>query len=616
MPEAHLPVARFIYYLTIMQRSLSAQLTEQVGAQVLVKGWLHNFRALGKISFLILRDRDGLVQVVVEDKEQISQLKSCQVGSIIEVAGIVAKSNAANGVEITKPVITIKKQVTEPTPVEINKVEVSADLETMLDYRAITLRTQRSQAIFRIQATIVAAYREYLSSQGFTEFFGPNVIGASSEGGTELFKVEYFDRSAMLSQSAQLYKQMMVGVYERVFALMKCFRAEKSATRRHLTEATQFEFEMGFIEDFGEIMDMLEATLKHILSRVVEKNSADVKLLGSELPALPANVHIPRVKFRDALEIYFQRTGIDERHEIDLSPGAERELCKYAKEQFGTDFIFVTNFLRVKTAFYAKPNEVDPTVTNYFDLLCREIEIVSGGQRIHDHDELVESLKLKGLNPENFTDYLSIFKFGMPAHGGFGMGMERLTMMMLGLENIREATLFPSDIKRVAGVKLAPKVYLGGEAIRDEITRRFSDKQIQFQHLVHVETPTSEDSARERGTQMHEGVKSIIVRGIKSGKNYQVNIPSDKKVDMGTVSQHVGEKVEMESPDVIATKFGLKIGGVPPFGNLLGISNLFTSSIKANTKWAFNCGLRTESIVLTNAAWLELTEAEWGEFAK
>lgn len=596
-------------------RILSSELKDKINNEVVVKGWLHQWRKLGKIAFLILRDRVGLMQVVISDAEQIKELDQLQIGSILEFEGKVASSQSHFGVEIVEPKVKVMQAVKDVMPIEINKPELNIEIDTALDYRPLSLRSERYQAIFRIQATIVAAYREFLTEQGFTEFFGPNVISASSEGGTELFKVEYFDNTAMLSQSAQLYKQMMVGVYERVFALMKCFRAEKSATRRHLTEATQFEFEMGFIEDYSEIMDMLEGVLKHILKRVVEKNSSDIKLLGVELPKLPTDVQIPRVKFKDALQIFFDRTGIDERSEVDLSPAAERELCKYANEKFGTDFIFVTNFLRVKTAFYAKPNEEDPTVTNYFDLLCREIEIVSGGQRINNHDELVESLKLKGLNPENFADYLSIFKFGMPPHGGFGMGMERLTMMMLGLENIREATLFPSDIKRVAGVKLASKVIIGGENIRDEIKRKLQGRGIAFEHSEHEETPTSEDSARVRGTAMSEGVKSIILRGKKSGKNYQVNIPGDFKVDLKKVSEFVGEKVEFEKPETIADRFGLKIGGVPPFGNLLGILNLFDNHIKENSRWAFNCGLRNESIILSDKSWTEAAEAVWGDFS-
>lgn len=432
-----------------MKRTLTSECSSKIGEVVQISGWLYNLRALGKIAFLLLRDRGGIIQVVLEDSELINKVKSIQNGSILEITGNVKSApNTQLKVEIENPQIQIVNPVLEPFSIDLTKADINAELDVVLDYRPLTLRHPKSQAIFKIQAGIVRYYREFLTQKGFTEFFGPNVISASSEGGAELFTVNYFDTKAMLSQSAQLYKQMMVGVHERVFALMKCFRAEKSATRRHLTEATQFEMEMGFIADHNDIMDVLEEAIKFISEKIALNYKSELELLGITLP--DAEKKFPRVTFKDALQIYFERTGIDERSEIDLSPNAEKELCLYAKEKFGVDYIFVEKFLRIKTAFYAKPNEVDPTVTNYFDLLCRECEIVSGGQRINSYKELVDSLKLKGLNPLDFEDYLSIFKYGMPSHGGFGMGMERLTMMMLGLNNIREATLFPSDLKRIA----------------------------------------------------------------------------------------------------------------------------------------------------------------------
>lgn len=600
-----------------MKRFSSSQLASQIGETVLVKGWLHNLRSLGKIAFLILRDKDGLVQIVLEDKDQIKDIKRYQPGTTMKIVGKVQESNSEMGVEIISPEIEIITEVFEAAPIDITKEELNADMETIIEHRPISLRHPKQQAIFKIQATLVRAYREFLTEEGFTEFFGPNIIGASSEGGSELFTVNYFDNQAMLSQSAQLYKQMMVGVYEKVFALMKCFRAEKSNTRRHLTEATQFEFEMGFIEDFSEVMDMLEKVVKHLISTVQSECKKEIEILGAELPLAPEDVRFPRIKFRDALELYYKRTGIDERGENDLSPNAEKELCRYAREEYGTDFILITHFLRTKVAFYAKPNEEDPTVANYFDLLCREAEIVSGGQRIHNHDELVESLKLKGMNPKSFTDYLSIFKYGMPPHGGFGMGMERLTTMVVGAENIREATLFPSDTKRVAGVTLKKKSIVGAENIRDEIVKKLDSSEVQYKHLEHEETPKSEDSAKARGTKVGEGVKSLILKSKKTAEYFQVNIPADKRVNIKAVEKQLNEKLEMAKPDEIKDSFGLQIGGVPPFGNLYNLKNLFDNSIREKELWAFNCGLRTESIIIEDSSdWLELAEPIWGNFAK
>lgn len=592
-----------------MQRTLNNQIKQHIGEQVLVKGWLHTLRSLGKINFLVLRDRSGLVQIVIEDEAELAKVKDLQIGAVLQVEAKVQETNqAANGAELIEPKVTVLQQVTEPMPIEINKDELNAHLDTILDYRPLTLRHPRYQAIFKIQATLVRAYREFLTKEGFTEFFGPNIIGASSEGGTELFPVKYFDNEVMLSQSAQLYKQMMVGVYERVFALMKCFRAEKSNTRRHLTEATQFEFEMGFIENFDEVMDMLERVVKYMVKEIAEHNAAELKTLGVELAKAPEEVKFPRIKFRDALELVFERTGVDERSENDLSPMAEAELCKYAREEHGTDFIFVTHFLREKTAFYAHPNQEDPTVTNYFDLLCREIEIVSGGQRIHDVEMLKESLKMKGLDPKNFTDYLSIFEHGMPKHGGFGMGMERFTMMVLGLDNIRHTTLFPSDPRRVAAVKLAAKIYFGSE-LKEEAIKRLNETGIEYELMEHEEVRTSEEAAAARDdVKLSEGVKAIILKGKTSGKNVMVCVPADQKVDIRKVSDKEGEKFEFEKPDEIKTKYGLEVGGVPPFGNLLGMPTYFAKDILNEERAVFNIGSRTESLKLGSQNLVKLVD--------
>lgn len=589
-----------------MERTLIKDLPTFVGQQVLVKGWIHIIRDLGKLMFIIIRDRSGLAQVVVEDPEQVKLFKGLQNGTVVNVTASVQETKSTKeGVELIKPEFKIVSAVTEGWPIEINKDSINASLETVLDYRPLTLRHQRSRAIFKVQATLVQAYREFLTGEGFTEFFGPNIIGASSEGGSEMFKVQYFDETALLSQSAQLYKQMMVSVNERVFALMKCYRAEKSNTRRHLTEATQFEFEMGFIEDYHEVMDMEEKTIKYMVAKVESECAAEIAAAGLDLAKCPQDVPFPRIKFRDALQLVFERTGIDERNEKDLSPMAEGELCKYAREKFGTDFIFVENFLRVKTAFYAKPNETDPTVTNYFDLLCREIEVASGGQRIENHDQLVESLKLKGMDPNGFSDYLSIFKYGMPMHGGFGLGMERFTMMLLGLENIRESTLFPSDPKRIAGVRIAGKVFFGDE-LHHEIIRRLERHGFEFKLLDHEACKTSEESAAARGTKIEEGVKAIILKGKKTGKNIMVCLPANEKVDLDKLSQIEGEKFEFEKAEIIKAKYGLEVGAIPPFPNLMNLTAYFTKSVLNEARAAFNCGYTTKSIVMQSKDLVEV----------
>lgn len=593
-----------------MKRTIVSELTKKVGEQVMISGWMNSARVLGKLAFVVVRDRGGMVQVVLEDKNEIDKVKSIQPGSILRVTGEVKETNQAEGgVEISNASVEVISAVTEALPIEYNKREMNADIDTILDYRSLTLRNEKIRAVFKIQATIVKAYRDFLTKEGFAEFFGPNIISASSEGGTELFTVNYFDTEVNLSQSAQLYKQMMVGVYERVFALMKCFRAEKSNTRRHLTEATQFEFEMGFIEDFGEVMDMLEKTVKYIVKTVSEENKQELKVLDVEIVKAPGDMSFPRVTFKEALDIYFERTGIDERNEIDLSPNAEKELCAYAREKFGTDFIFVTHFLRKKTAFYAHPNEDNPEVTNYFDLLCREAEIVSGGQRIHDHDMLVESLKLKGLNPESFGDYLAIFKYGMPKHGGFGMGMERFTMLLLGLQNIREATLFPSDPRRVASVRLATQK-MNGEELVVKIKKLFDDAGVEYNFEEHEPVRTSEEAAEVRGTKLEEGIKALILRGKQSGKNIMICLPADKKLDMTLLKEGFGEAFEFEKPEVILDKYGIEVGGVPPFGYLFGVETYYSSDIENLENVNFNCGTKDKSILMKGSDLLSSVKSD------
>jgi len=451
---------------------------------------------------------------------------------------------------------------------------------------------------------------------GAVEYFPPNMIGASSEGGAEFFKIDYFDYPATLAQSSQLYKQIMVGVNERVFALAPFFRAENSNTVRHLTEGKQLEFEFGFFDNWREVLDIEEGAIKYIISFLKKNCHKEIEILGGSLVTIPEDRPFPRVTFHQAQEIYFERTGVDERNEPDLSPAAERELCAYALEKHGTECIFITDWLTSKRPFYSYPSDSDPTLSNTFDLLCAGTEITSGGQRRHTYQSMVDGIKSKGLDPENFTDYLSIFKFGMPPHGGFGLGLERLTMTLLRLANIREASLFPSDPKRIAGVRLKAKMFTGEQNIRNEIVRRLRDCAIEFQHLKHEATATSEDSARVRGTDLSEGVKSIILKGKTTKKNYQINIPANCKLDMKAVSEVVGEKCEFEELTILNTRYGLNPGGVPPFGNLLAMDTYFDNAVAASSKVAFNCGLLTESIIMRGEDLVKIVEPKLGSFSK
>jgi len=601
-----------------MQRTLVSEVSKHIGKTVCLRGWLNTTRSFGKLTFLLLRDRSGIVQVVVENAVEAKAIASLQPGSIMKVVGkAVASKEALLGAEIHEPEVVVEHPIRQAPPVEYYKPEMNHDLDFLLDHRPIALRNRREQAVFRIQAEIAHAYQTFMHDQvGTVEYFAPNMIGASSEGGAEFFNVDYFGYTATLAQSSQLYKQIMVGVNERVFALMPFFRAEPSHTTRHLSEGKQFEFEMGFFDHWHEILDIQEACIKWIVAALQERCRDDLAALGHPLVNCPAETPFPRLTFAEAQEIYFQRSGVDERKEPDLSPAAERELCAWARETVGTDLVFVIDWKTEKRPFYAFPKEENPELTNTFDLLCAGTEITSGGQRRHTYESMLEGIQMKGMNPDNFSDYLSIFQYGMPPHGGFGMGLERLTMTLLKLKNIREASLFPSDTKRIAGNRIKAKIFFGSENIRNEIIRRLRKEACEFDHLTHEATPTSQDSARVRGTSMEEGVKSIIVRGKSSKKNFQFNIPSHLKLDMKACADAVGEKCEFEDPAILLERFGLPVGGVPPFGNLLNLDNYFDDRIAHQERAAFNCGSQTESIVMKAKDLLSLTEAKLGRFGK
>jgi nondiscriminating aspartyl-tRNA synthetase len=601
-----------------MKRVLACDILKHLNETVKVKGWLNNIRSLGKIHFLILRDRTGFIQITIESQEEFNKVKNLQPGSILMIEGIALDaSNCEYKSEIVKPIIDVFVPIKEICPIEYYKPEIPSDLDFILDHRPMALRNREIQAVFKIQAEIVHAFRLFMHDHvKAVEYFAPNMIGASSEGGAEFFNVDYFGYSATLAQSSQLYKQIMVGVNERVFALMPFFRAEPSHTPRHLSEGKQFEFEMGFFEDWHEILDIQESLIKFILDFIRKNCSRELNILGNPLIEAPSDVAIPRITFLEAQQIFFERTQVDERNEPDLSPAAEKELCLWALEKFGTELVFVTDWKRSKRPFYSYPNDNNPELTNTFDLICAGTEITSGGQRRHTFDSMVEGILEKGMDPNNFNDYLSIFKFGMPSHGGFGMGLERLTMTLLKLKNIRQTSLFPSDPKRIAGNRLRAKIFFGEENIRNEIIRLFKQDECLFDHIEHKEAKTSEESALMRGTKLEDGIKAIILKGKSSKKNFQFNIAAHQKLDMKAVSEIVKEKCEFEDPLVIEERYGLKIGAIPPFGNLLNIDTYFDQDIELMDKISFNCGLTSESIVCTAKDLIKIVNPIFSKFTK
>jgi len=425
--------------VTEQQRTLISDLPTLIGESVSLQGWVHNRRDLGGISFLILRDRSGIVQCVFENTA-IPLNESC-----VRVTGqVVEAKKAPGGLELQAKSLEIISEALEPAPIEIPKEDWSANPDTLLEYRHVSVRGLKAKATLKVQAELVKAFRSYLSEQDFTEIFSPKLVAAGAEGGANLFEVDYYGKRAYLAQSPQLYKQIMVGVYERVFEVAPVYRAEQSHTSRHLSEYLSLDVEMGFIESDSDVMDLEEALLKSMMGRVGETCSAQLETMGAELPN--TEVAFPRIPLLEARELVKERYG----HESggkDLDPEAERLISRWAKEEHDSDFVFVTHYPQAARPFYTYPTENG--LTRGLDLIFRGVEITSGGQRVHEHDMLVEELKKRKMNPEAFAGYLEVFKHGMPPHGGFAIGAERLTALLLGISNVRFARAFPRDGSRL-----------------------------------------------------------------------------------------------------------------------------------------------------------------------
>jgi len=429
-----------------MERILIGVLGDHVGETVNLCGWVDVRRDQGKLVFFDFRDRTGYVQGVVlpGDDALMETAKEVRSEYVVRVTGIVNKrpeknvqADKQNGdIELEIKGIEVLSKAHE---LPFDK-DAELNIDTRFDNRPYTLRSQRDRDIFSVQASIVDAYRSSLIRQGFTDFQAPALVGSDAEGGSAVFKVEYFnDETAYLATSPQLYKQIMVGAFERVFTVARIFRAEKSATTRHLSEATCIDFEMGFINDENDVMRVLEATIGDVVTTVAEKHKDAFNRLGAEIPLLGNSFPIL------TLSEVFQTLGLPE--EDDLAPEHERAICEWAKKEHNCDFIFVTRFPTDARAFYTMAAE--GKLSRGFDLLFRGLEINSGAQRIHDYDDLVARIQERGMDPDKFQFYLQAFKYGIPPHGGCSTGLERFTMKMLQLENAKEASAFPRDMNRI-----------------------------------------------------------------------------------------------------------------------------------------------------------------------
>ena len=430
-------------------RILAAELPAHAGEPVTVEGWLHRRRVLKSVTFLVLRDRTGLIQAVLTTPEQFAAVEGAGEETVLRISGIATPNEQApGGVELTEPRVTVLSSLAAPPPLDLYRPTVPATLPTILDHSPVALRHPRLRAPHVIAATSVAGYRTALDGLGFTEIHTPKIVGSATESGADVFEVGYFGRPAYLAQSPQFFKQMMVGVFERVYETGPVFRAEPHDTARHLAQYTSLDAELGFIEDHHDVMAVLREAVAGMLGAVRERAGAECELLGAKLPEVPSQ--IPEIHFADAQELLAAHTEEDPRGEPDLAPAHERWLSEWALREHGSEFLFVTGYPMRKRPFYTHPQPERPEYSNSFDLLFRGLEIVTGGQRLHRYEDYVAALAARGEGTEAYAGYLQAFQHGMPPHGGFALGLERWVARLIGVENVRLTSLFPRDITRLS----------------------------------------------------------------------------------------------------------------------------------------------------------------------
>ena len=416
-------------------------LAMETGERAAVHGLVHTLRDLGDVRFALLRMPQGVLQCVLGADEDVRD------GDAVEISGeVVRDERAPGGAELHAQSVKVLSRAAEAMPVPIGKNKMNLSLDTDLALRFVTLRNLRKRAVFKIQEGIVRGFREALQKEGFTEIHSPKIVAQNAEGGANLFRMEYFGRRAYLAQSPQFYKQAMVPVYERVFEIGPVFRAEKHNTQRHLNEYTSMDFEMGFIDGFEDIMQMETKVLQNIMAVLKADYAPQLAALHVSVPDVTS---IPAVRFDDAKRMVSEKYGRAIRDPFDLEPEEEQLISRLFAEEYGSEFVFVTHYPSKKRPFYAMDDPQDEKFTLSFDLLFRGLEITTGGQRIHDYDQLKAKIAARGMEEEGMEQYLDTFKHGMPPHGGLGIGLERLTMQLIGEENVRETCLFPRDMNRL-----------------------------------------------------------------------------------------------------------------------------------------------------------------------
>ena len=425
----------------------SEELLQHVGEVVSIHGSVYKIRKMSGFAFVLIRTKREVIQCVYSKETSEFNLDDLHENSCIWVEGkVVKEERAKKGYDFQMLRIKVLSNPVEEMPVVINGKEINAGLETVLDYRPITLRNEGIRAVFKIQEGIVCGFRKFLHKNRFTEIHSPKLVAQGAEGGANIFSLKYFDRQAYLAQSPQFYKQMMVGVYERVFEIGPVFRAEKHDTNRHLNEYTGVDFEMGYIYSIEQLMAMETGMIAYALEYVKEHNAPELQLLKVEVPEVET---IPVVEFHEAKEMVKEAYHREIKDYEDFEPEEEKLLGEIIKKKYGSDFVFVTKYPTAKRPFYAMNCKDNEQVTESFDLFFRGIEVTTGGLRIHNYEEQIAKMKSKGLNPDDFEGYLMMHKYGMPPHGGLGMGLERFTMKLLNYNNVRYTSLFPRDVHRL-----------------------------------------------------------------------------------------------------------------------------------------------------------------------
>ncbi len=591
-----------------MERTLITETLTKVGQEVTLAGWVTTVRDHGKITFLDLRDRSGMVQCVGQELPKVSP--ECVVEVVGEVAQrpekLVNKAIKTGGIEIKVAKLTVVSKAAE-LPFDIGGENLELELPTLLDYRSLTLRHPKVKAVFKVQEVVIDAFRKALQAKDFVEFQAPSIISSAPEGGAEIFEVKYFGHKTYLAQSPQLYKSLLVSIYERVFSVNKIFRAEPSVTSRHLTEVVSLDAEFGFIADYLEVKEMAEYTIKFVLSEVASRCSEELALYGATIPQVADK--LPIIKLRDAQEVIFKRTGRDVRNEKDLAPEDEREICKWAHEEHGCDLVFVSHYPTKSRPFYTYPDPETPEFNQGFDLIGRGVEWMTGGRRIHDYETLIQHAKEWGVTPENIELYLQAFKYGMPPLGGFAFGAERITMHILGLKNIREASLFPRDMERVdvrfSKMTGSTKEEKETNEVYKKIVKLLDTSGVNYQKFDHEPVFTSSEAARVRGTDIHQGAKALVLT--KDDDFMLLVLPADCDADLVSLKKSLKVKtLKMAPKESVYDKTGLTVGAIPPFGSLIGLTTYVDKRLSDNAEIAFNAGRHDKSIKMTYADFIKV----------